>query len=167
MSHFELIELDPQPAAAMRGNVAQADLPEFFGRAYHRVMEAVNAAGVSVVGPPFGFFPRMPTETVAVAAGFPVSSAIEETDDVHNLELPGGTAIVTVHIGPFETLGETYDQLMEWARTNELDLAEDMWEQYLSGPVVEPDASKWQTRIVWPVVAAEGPSSPTAAGSRS
>lgn len=152
MSHLELVEIEPQPAAAMRGDVALADMPEFFGRAYHAVMKAVTAAGVSVVGPPFGFYPSMPTETVAIEAGFPISSAIDETDDVHNLELPGGTAIVTIHVGPFETLEGTYNRLMEWAEARGHRLAEAMWEQYLTDPEVEPDTSKWQTKIVWPVV---------------
>lgn len=151
MSHFELVELEPQPAAAMRGEVTQPEMPDFFGNAYHRVMEAVTAAGVSVVGPPFGYYPSMPTETITIEAGFPVSGSINETDDVHNLELPGGTAIVATHIGPFETMEGTYDRLMEWAQTNGHTLAEGMWEQYLTDPAVQPDASQWQTRIVWPV----------------
>lgn len=157
MSDFELVELGPQPAAAMRGDVAQSDMPDFFGRAFHRVMEVVTAAGVTVVGPPFGFYPSMPTETVAVEAGFPVSSAIDETDDVHNLELPGGNAVVAVHVGPFETMEDTYNQLMEWAGRNGHRLADAMWEQYLSDSAVEPDPSQWQTRIVWPVADGERP----------
>jgi hypothetical protein len=92
----EIVELEPQEAIAVRGDVAIADLPGFFERAFHEAAEAAAATGLEIVGPPFGFFPEMPTETVTVEAGFPVSAPAEAHGNAHRLVLPGGRVVQAV-----------------------------------------------------------------------
>ena len=70
----EIVELEPQEVFAVRGDVAIADLPEFFERAFREAAEAAAASGVQIVGPPVGFYPGMPAETVVVEAGFPAAA---------------------------------------------------------------------------------------------
>ena len=62
----EIIVLEPQEAIAVRGDVKIADLPAFFERAFSEGAEVAGASGVEIVGPPFGFYPEMPTETETV-----------------------------------------------------------------------------------------------------
>jgi effector-binding domain-containing protein len=40
---------------------------------------------------------------------------------------------------------------MSWMGERGLEPREDMWEEYLTDPRAEPDASRWQTRLVLPV----------------
>lgn len=147
----EIVELEEQETLAVRGDVSIPEMPEFFGRAFGAVWAAAQAAGVEIVGPPFGFYPAMPTDTVVVEAGAPVSAPTETSGDVHRLVLPGGRAVVAVHVGPFETMEKTYAELQAWMAQNSLEPAAGMWEFYLSDPEAEPDPSKWQTKIVWPI----------------
>jgi effector-binding domain-containing protein len=93
----------------------------------------------------------MPTDTVEVAAGFPVSGPIEASGEVVPMELPAGRAVTCIHVGPFERLQDTYGELLERAAAEGVDLAEGMWESYLTDPAAEPDQSKWLTGITWPV----------------
>jgi len=65
--------------------------------------------------------------------------------------LPGGRAVSAIHVGPFDTLEQTYTELMAWMAEQRLQPAEHMWEIYLSDPATEPDPSTWRTQIVWPV----------------
>jgi effector-binding domain-containing protein len=147
-----VVELDPQDAVVVRGDVAVADLPQFFQTAFVSSFTAARDSGVAISGPPFAFYPEMPTETVAIEAGFPVSAPIEASGDVHPLVLPGGKAIELIHIGPFEALAETYSALQAWMDEEGHQPAAGMWEVYLTDPQVEPDQSKWQTKIVWPIL---------------
>lgn len=147
----EIIELEPQEAIAVRGDVVMADLPEFFGRAFHEAAEAASAAGVEIVGPPFGFYPEMPAETVAVEAGFPVSAPAGSHGNAHRLVLTGGRAVQAVHVGTYDTMENTYRDLQSWMAEQGLHPAVGMWECYLSDPQVEPDPATWRTRIVWPI----------------
>lgn len=150
----EIVELEEQHALAMRGDVSVAELPEFFGTAFTAVVAAVEEAGLTVVGPPFGYYPVMPTDVVIIEAGFPVSTTGELSGDVHRLVLPGGPAVVAVHVGPYDTMVKTYTRLQAWMEERDLIPASGMWESYLSDPTTDPDPSTWRTQIVWPVLGA-------------
>lgn len=147
----EIVELEPQEAIAVRGDVAMAELPEFFDRAFHVAAEAAEASGIEIVGPPFGLYPETPKETVAVEAGFPVSAPAEGDGNAHRLVLPGGRAVQVVHVGPYETMETTYADLRSWMAERGLHPAGVMWECYLSDPQLEPDPATWRTRIIWPL----------------
>ena len=147
-----IVELEQQHAVAMRADVPMAKLPQFFEKAYTAVVAAVEQAGAEIAGPPFGYYPVMPTDgMVSIEAGFPVSEPVAVSGEVHDLVLPGGRAVVAWHIGPYERMEETYDALQAWMARSQLEPASAMWECYLSDPVVEPDPSTWRTKIVWPI----------------
>jgi effector-binding domain-containing protein len=147
----EIVDLERQEAVAVRGEVAVAELPTFFERAFHEAAEAAAASGAEIVGPPFGFYPEMPTETVTVEAGFPVSTAVGNHGNAHRLVLPAGRAVQVLHIGPFDTLAQTYDELASWMADRGVEPAAVMWECYLSDPEADPDPASWRTQIVWPI----------------
>ena len=151
MADFNVVNLEPQLAAVVRDELPVGQLPTLFDRAFHQVMEAVEAQGLRVTGPPFGFYPRMPGDTVEVAAGFPVSGPITPTGAVTALELPGGRAVTGVHVGGYDGLEQTYRELVAWSRSRGLEGGAVMWESYLSDPAAEPDPAKWRTQITWPV----------------
>jgi len=154
MATFEVIEIEPQPAAVVRAELPTAELPSLFDRAFGAVMQVVAEQGLAITGPPFGYYPRMPGDTVAVAAGFPTSGPITASGEVTPLELPGGRAVRGVHLGPYDGLGQTYGELMAWAQAQGLQLVEaGMWEAYVTDPSAEPDPSTWRTEITWPLAA--------------
>ena len=62
--------------------------------------------------------------------------------------MPGGAAIETVHIGPYETLGDAYRQLAGWMQRHGRHPAELSWESYLTGP---DDPAGPETLVVWPI----------------
>ncbi len=115
MTTFTVKDQARQSAAAIRAEVPMAELRSVFDRAFGAVMAAVGKQGVSITGPPFGFYPRMPTETVEVVVGFPVSGPVTPDGEVVPFELPGGPAISGVHVGPYERLEQCYSDLEAWA----------------------------------------------------
>lgn len=148
---IEIVNLEPQEAVAVRGEVPFDELPAFFGRAFQAAAEAAAASGVAIVGPPFGLYPTMPTDTVTVEAGFPVSGSVGSHGDAHRLVLPGGRAVVAVHVGPYDTMGETYAAVQAWIAEHDVEPDVVMWERYLSDPASEPDPSTWRTQVVWKI----------------
>lgn len=151
MERFEVVDVPEQSVATVRRVVPMAELPGFFGDAFHAVAAAVEAGGGAIAGPPFGAYHSMPTETVDVAAGFPVAGWDGDAGEVTVHTRAGGRAVATVHVGPYDTMVETYDALRRWSAERGLTLAgEMMWEEYLSDPATDP--ATWRTRIVWPLV---------------
>jgi effector-binding domain-containing protein len=151
VTDFEVVEVAPIAAAAVQAEVPMSELRGFFDRGFGMVIEAITKQGLRPAGPPFGFYPSMPGETVAVAVGFPVSGTFVADGEVVPFELPGGRVIRGVHVGPYEDLQRTYGELLAFAGAQGLELATGMWETYLSDPSAEPDPSTWRTEVTWPV----------------
>ncbi len=151
MTMFTVQTIDRQLAAVVRAEVPIEEIRTVFDRGFGQVMRVAEAQGVSITGPPFGFYPRMPSATVEVAVGFPVSTGISPDGDVNPFELPGGRVVTGMHIGPYESLEATYRELTVWAAAEGHSLAGHMWEFYLTDPRAQPDPATWQTRITWPL----------------
>lgn len=150
MDRFELVDVPEQLVATMRRVLPTAELPGFFAEAFHAVATAVEEGGGRIAGPPFGLYHGMPTETVDVTAGFPIEGWRGDGggDEVTVQTRAGGRAVVTVHVGPYDTMAETYDALRRWCAGQGVALGNGMWEEYPSDPTTDP--STWRTRIVWP-----------------
>jgi hypothetical protein len=75
MTAFTVKTIDPQSAAVVRGDVPMEELRTVFDRGFGEVMRVAEAQGVPINGPPFGFYPRMPTDTVVREPGGVVPGA--------------------------------------------------------------------------------------------
>ncbi|KRE76344.1 GyrI-like domain-containing protein [Arthrobacter sp. Soil763] len=146
-------DLAEQPTAVLRETVPMNALREFFDRAYKSVMTAVEQQNVQLAGPPFAMYRGMPTDVVDVEAGFPLAAAYPGGDapGVRAGVLPAGRALEAMHVGPYDTLPETYGAVMAKMQAEGLTPGEAMWEYYLSDPAKEPDPAVWKTLVVWPV----------------
>lgn len=151
MTDVEIVELSPQPTAVVRATVAWSELKDVFDRGFRAVFEVVTAQGVAMTGAPFGYYPVAPGEQVTVEVGAPVASEIEATGDVAPGMLPGGRAVRTVHVGPYDSLPDTYEALRVWMAGADVTPAIGMWEVYLDDPSATTDPATLRTEIYWPV----------------
>ena len=151
MTTFTVETIDRQLAAVVHAEVPFEELRTVFDRGFRQVMRVTEAQGVAITGPPFGFYPRMPTDTVEVLVGFPVSAAITPDGEVKPFELPSGRVVAGIHVGPYESLEASYRELTDWAAAEGHALAGHMWESYLTDPSAQPDPATWQTGITWPL----------------
>lgn len=150
MTDIQIIDASLQHTAVVHERVPVGELKAFFARAFGMTMGVMRAQRVAPVGPPFSLYHGMPGETVDVEAGFPVSSPISDAEGVTAGTLPGGKVVEAVHIGPYETLADTYAEVQRWMGEHELTPADEMWECYLSDPQQEPDSAKWRTLVMVP-----------------
>ena len=146
----KIVELQEQPTAVIREQVAMSTLPEFFGRAFAEVSAAMEAQSVQPTGPPFALYRGMPTETVDVEAGFPVSRTIAAANGVRAGIMPACRAVQAMHVGSYDTLGTTYEAVKQRMHEEGLTASDDMWEYYLSDQSADP--ATWRTLVVWPVL---------------
>jgi effector-binding domain-containing protein len=145
-----IVELQEQPTAALRDQVAMNALPEFFSSAFAAVSAAIEAQRVQPAGPPFALYHGMPTEIVDVEAGFPVSTSVAAVDGVRAGILPACCAVQAMHVGSYDTLGTTYEAVKQRMHEEGLKASDDMWEYYLSDQSTDPET--WRTLVVWPVL---------------
>ncbi len=142
---IQIEERTEQVAAVVRGRCAPEEIGPFVGPAFEEVLAALGAQGLHPAGPPFcrytmgdGGMDEQGQATVFVlAAGFPCSAAVEASGRVEPMVLPAGTAVVTLHVGAYEELGETYAAAAQHMAEHGLEPDGDPWESYLDGPEVE------------------------------
>lgn len=150
MDDIELNRTIPRATAVVRAMVPMRELPAFLSHAFAAVADALARQSVHVTGPPLALYRSVPGDDVDVEAGFPVAVEVTPEGEVRPSSLPGGDAVETVHIGPYETLGDTYRDMAGWMERHGRRPAELTWESYLTGP---DDPNGPETLVVWPIAA--------------
>lgn len=93
----------------------------------------------------------------AVETGDPGPGAVESpggnfrlADEVHAGVTHGGRAARIVHVGPYESLADSWNRLEAYIAARGLKSAGDPWEAFLSDPADTPE-DELVTNIYWPV----------------
>ena len=136
--------------AGVRGTYRIAELGEVMGREFGRIMGAIAAQGVRPSGGAVTVYHGWTEDTVDAEIAFTIDGDFTAQEDVKPGTLPGGKVAFTVHVGPYDHVGAAYGAIQEYAKANDLTLADTMWERYLTGPA-EPDLSKHVTEVFWPL----------------
>lgn len=152
MADYEIVRQTETPTVGIRRVVPMNEMQNFFSDAYERLFHEIGEKGLTVTGPPYGRYRGEPSDTFDVEAGVPIAQPTTSHDDIVAGHLPAVEAVQFVHIGPYDTLRQSYESIAAWMAQNDIVPGAEMWEQYLSDPMAEPDPSKWETKIVWPVV---------------
>ena len=145
---IEIVELRTQRAVVMRRTVARDHLGEFFMEVYPKISAAIAAAGATPAGPPYSRYYNNDPSAFDVEAGIPFAGANPSGKDVRVIELPGGRAAKTVHVGSYETLHTEYMRIGGWAEQGGVRLAGGPWESYVDDdrpPIAAAD------RVYWPL----------------
>jgi effector-binding domain-containing protein len=148
---IERVELEPRTLAGVNETVAMSELTDYFARAFETTATELSRQGAFPIGPPIALYRGAPTETVDVTAGFPVARPVSSDGPIVMESLPGGPAVQAVHTGSYDDLPTAYSAIADWFSEQGLTASPQMWEEYLVGPDSEPDPSRWQTRIVYPL----------------
>lgn len=142
--------------AVVRATVRMDELPAFYDSAYRAVGAAIGESAGTLVGPAFGWYFGMPTDTVHLAAGFPVEGlpvgpVAGDGHDVQVIEQPGGRAFSALFVGPYDDLASAWQDVEAWRAERGDPGRGDFWEEYISDPSPEGDPNKNETRLVLPV----------------
>lgn len=70
-------------------------------------------------------------------------------------QIPGYTAICTYHIGPADTIGDSYQRAIAWAEDHNFQLRQDAYERCVLDIYSTCDESKFVTQILLPVQESE------------
>ena len=135
-------------SAGIRRVVPMSEISSAFDKTFPAVAEAIAVAGGQLLPPAYARYTGMPTDTVDVEIGFGVQQPVEAPELVVT-DNPAVRAVVYTHIGPYERLAESYAVVEEWFATQDLGLADAMWEFYDSPPGTDPEKSV--TRMVFPL----------------
>jgi AraC family transcriptional regulator len=148
--------LDPQPALVASRRVEPTGIAGAIGEVLPKVFQHAQARGIAVTGRPFVRYGDMSGGSFTIEPGMPVASLPSSDpatgeEDVRSTTLQGGEAATTIHVGPYQRLGEAYTAIERWMSENGVKPAGAPWESYLTDPGEHPDPKDWRTEVVWPI----------------
>ncbi len=139
-----------QPVLSIRTVTTVGGLPRVLGDIYGAVARRLGTLREYPAGPPFAAYYNMDMEALDVEGGFPVSRTLAGEGDVEGREIPAGLAATCVHVGPYATMQETYEELTAWMESEGLEPTGIVYEFYLNDPSSTPP-EELETEIVFPL----------------
>jgi effector-binding domain-containing protein len=147
-------DLAEQPIISIRGTCRSTEFPGVISRSLGELFSWLGSHGIAPAGHPFVLYHTFDPEALDAEVCVPVERPVEGTERIQARILPPTHAVSTIHVGPYETIGETYTALMAWARTNEVTIGGPMKEIYLNGPGEAASPAEYRTEIQMPAAVA-------------
>jgi effector-binding domain-containing protein len=146
---------------AKRVPVTLAEIGRVIGTSFGEVYGHLGGHGDVPAGPPFIIYHGTPAsgEPFEIEICAPVAAAVDPPSGWQLRELPAGTFATLLHVGPYDTIGAAYAEILAWPGANGYAVAGPPREVYLSEPETPPDQIR--TIVELPVTEV---SAPVAAG---
>jgi effector-binding domain-containing protein len=148
---IELQTLDPKPALAIRQVVPVSRIAAAIDSWLPIVFTFAGEHGAELAGPPYSRYHHFGEHETDLEIGLPVTGAHQGGGRVQAVELPGGEAAVTWHVGPYDQLADAYAALTGWIADQGRSQAGAPWEVYWTNPADEPDPATWRTQVFAPI----------------
>lgn len=136
---------------ASRETVATDELPAYFDRTYPLLIDVLAAVGAHPAGPARAYYFSPLTDTVDLAAAFPLHpeqvAAVEAAHPELVHHVPECRAFTTRHHGSYDKLGETWQELTEAVRESGRQAGPVYWETYVTEPSPEADPADMITDL--------------------
>ncbi|GAA1836328.1 GyrI-like domain-containing protein [Microlunatus capsulatus] len=158
-SVFAVVEEGPQPYVAVTGEVTMETIPALADR-FGEVEGWLAGQGVEPAGPPFFRYRVIDMDRrLVMEAGVPTADVLDGEGEVRPGVLPAGRYVTTTYVGHPADLVRVTGELLAWTAAQGLAFdvrpGEDgeVWGSRLewmeTDPAVEPDMSRWQTRLAF------------------
>ena len=93
---------------------------------------------------------KMLTSTQLMRIGMAVESPIEGSGDIEAVTIDSRMCVQTIHKGPYQNVGDTYKEIVDWAESNNVELVDHSMENYINDPTTV-DKENIKTLILIPV----------------
>ena len=149
---FKVRDRGPSMVLSQRTSVRLASIGATIGAGFAEVYGFLGPHGVAS-GEPFVIYHGAPgpdDRPFEVEICAPISRQVDAPAGWSVTELSAGTFASVVHVGTYDTLGTTYDELERWIALRGLAIAGPPREVYLSEPSTPPADTR--TVVEFPVV---------------
>ncbi len=151
-STFEIKRVTSRPYIGIRRRGLKLnDIGKALGEMLPAALQHLRKQNIDPAGPPIALYHSMNQEKMEVdlQGGFFLESPIAAEAPFEAGSTPAGDAVVTVHVGPYSTIHETYAAACEWVRGKGRSTTDPAWELYLTDPGEVKDPAQWRTEVVW------------------
>jgi effector-binding domain-containing protein len=142
--------VDPKPYLYVErsSSMDPDDIGRTIGTAFADVMGFLERHGIAPAGPPMSVYYGFAEDSMAFRAG--VFVAEDDTraarGEVQADRTPGGEVLHFTHVGPYDTLRDSYAALTEHCAAASLTIGAPTWEVYVDDPYATP-AERLRTEV--------------------
>ncbi len=153
---IEIKELGDQPVLGIRFKTAMSEIGDSLGNSYGELFACLGKTGEFPAGPPFLLYHdgEYKEEDADVEACVPTAKLLPGEGNVKGYGLSGAKVASTLHMGPYEQIGDTYQELMLWISDQGYHPSVPCREVYLVGPEQADDPAEYRTEVQCPIVEA-------------
>lgn len=135
----------------IRDTVAAEQIESIHQKLYEKIMGHMKTNDIEQDGAPMAIYHDWSDSSAVIEAGIPITDSVETQGNINLRKSPTGKVITATHYGSYDRLPETYYSINEWIKKNGVMPIGPPWEVYITDPATEPDRSKWETNIYYPV----------------
>jgi len=165
------IRIEQQPplhALEIARNAPMWKIPKLLGDDFPRIDKYITAQGGNRTGAPYVRYMEidwqqmrhcgplrmlwlMLTSKQPMRIGMAVEAPVEGDGEIEAIAIESRTCVRTIHKGPYQKVGDTYNEIVDWAEANDVELADYTMENYINDPttVAKEDI---ETLILIPVI---------------
>jgi effector-binding domain-containing protein len=153
LSEFEFSTIAPMFALVVRSEGTMDQYATQMDASFGMLMKAMQSQGLQSAGAPFCQYLTFDEETgiTTFLTGIPVNSKGKDEEGVMAKKYPEIKVIQAMHTGPYEELMASYQKFMEHIAANQIETTQEAFEFYFTDPTMEPNVTKWQTLIAFPL----------------
>lgn len=129
-----IIERPAQPTLTIRSRVSPIEAALTIGKSLLSISHYAAGKGYIPAGPPFVAYHDFDGQTQDIEIGFPFGPGIEGVDAILAGEIPGGSAAIYRHVGPYDNLPQVRISVERWLKTNGYETSGPSYEYYLNDP---------------------------------
>ena len=148
------ITIEQQPAMhalEIAGDAPMWKIPKLLGENFPRIDKHIDAQGGSRTGSPYVRYMeidwqhmrhcgplrmlwKMLTSTQPMRIGMTVEAPLDSDGDIEAISIEPQPCVRTIHRGPYQKIGDTYKEIVDWAEANNVELANHTMENYINDP---------------------------------
>ncbi len=140
----ELMELVVRPAITMTGKANWDDIYPELRLVFEKLNKIAKDNGLTVSGPPLVLFANPDADMAEYSAMLPVAALSAGMEEKLKPALPGqtpgGKVLRFVHLGAYDTIGQTYDEAANLLDERHIKIEEATVEEYIRDPETTREA---------------------------
>ena len=140
-----------QLTAVIRFTIPREEIQNVMGPGISELMATIADQGIKPTGPWFDHHLKMAEDTWDFEISVPVSAPVVAAGRVKPSQWPAMKVARTVYHGPYEGLGDTWGEFLDWITANGHTPAPDLYQCYVAGPESSPDPANWRTELTKPL----------------
>lgn len=144
-------QIDRVPFLFVRRKIKGEEIAAGLGSMFGAVFEYATRKGIPFAGRPTARYGEMILGSVTIEGGMPVAAPADGEGEIQSGWLVGGPVATAIHEGPYDQLGNAHRAIEAWIAEKGEQAGGPPWEVYVTDPGEEPDPSKWQTEVNWPL----------------